>query len=64
MLVIAFAVTKPSFRKFSQLMQAAQGPPPPEAQKLMHTLTRAGQFNLALGWLTVLLMVLATSHAV
>lgn len=64
MLGIAYGVTKPTFKKFTQLMMSTQGPPPPEAQQLMGKMMRMGQVTLVLGWLVVLLMVLATSHAV
>jgi uncharacterized membrane protein len=63
-LVIAYGVTRPTFRKFTQVMMSAQGPPPPEAQQLLAKMTLMGKANLALGWIIVLLMVLATSHAV
>lgn len=64
MLAISFAVLKPTFKKLGQVMMASQGPPPPEAQQLMAKMTKFSMLNLGMGWLAVLLMVLATSHAV
>jgi uncharacterized membrane protein len=63
LLIVSLAGIKPTFKKLSQTMMAAQGPPPPEAQQLMRKLTKLSHVTLGLAWLIVLLMVLATSHA-
>lgn len=63
MVVVLFAVIKPTFRRLGQVVMATPGPPPPEAKAMLGKLMAVGRVNLALGWLVVLLMVLATSHA-
>lgn len=62
MLVISAALIKPTFKKVSEGMTSGPpGPPSPETMAAMKKLTQVSMANLAIGWLTVLLMVVAVS---
>jgi uncharacterized membrane protein len=60
-LVLAYAILVPTFKKVSTIMGTAHGPPTPEVQGMMLRIKQVSLANLALGWLVVLLMVIATA---
>ncbi|HEV8358826.1 MAG TPA: hypothetical protein VGR28_00070 [Candidatus Thermoplasmatota archaeon] len=61
MLILSFGVMKPSWKKLSQAMGAAAGPPGPEMMALSKRMKSVSMANLAIGWTIVLLMVVATA---
>lgn len=62
MLVLVFALLVPTFKKMSAMMAAATGPPTPDFLALSKKMTTFSKVNLALGWLVVLLMVVAVAQ--
>lgn len=58
---ISFGGTVPTFRKLGMAMATAQGPPGPAVQALAARMKLYSMAGLVLGWLIVLLMVLATA---
>jgi hypothetical protein len=59
---LSYGVLVPTFKKVAAGMASAPpGPPGPEAQALMHRMKTASMANLAVAWLIVVLMVVATA---
>lgn len=58
---LSFGGTVPTFRNLGRAMAAAQGPPGPEVLALQARMKLFSMAGLAIAWLIVLLMVVATA---